>query len=149
MRAIALTRYLALIGVVFGWIASLAAFAWGAVKTIKVVGALLHGELDGMAVALVSIIDAFLIAAGLLIFALGLYELFVGQIVETNRPAWLEIHDLDALKSKLAGIIVMVLAVAFLERLESATDARAVFYAGVGVAAVSATMIALTYKHKG
>ena len=78
---------------------------------------LAHGEFDGMAVGLVQVIDGFLIAAGLLIFALGLYELFIGDI---ELPQWLVIQDLDALKAKLAGIIVMVIAVTFLERLESA-----------------------------
>ena len=80
---------------------------------------LAHGEFDGMAVGLVQVMDGFLIAAGLLIFSLGLYELFIGEI---ELPAWLVIQDLDSLKAKLAGVIVMVMAVTFLERLESTTD---------------------------
>jgi uncharacterized membrane protein YqhA len=145
MRAVGSTRYLALIGVVFGWIASLTAFAWGAIKTVKVVIALVTGHLDGMAVALVGVMDAFLIASGLLIFALGLYELFVGELA---LPDWLVFHDLDELKGKLAGIIIMVMAVSFLERLETTGDAREILYSGIAVALVSATMIALGYKHK-
>jgi uncharacterized membrane protein YqhA len=145
MRGIGSTRYLALIGVLFGWIASVAGFVWGAIKTIKVVLVLASGHFEGMAVALVGIMDAFLIAAGLLIFALGLYELFIGEL---DLPAWLQIRDLDALKAKLAGIIILAMAVAFLERVERAGDARDILYAGVGVSLVSATMIALTYKHK-
>ena len=62
---------------------------------------LAHGELDGMAVGFVQIIDAFLIASGLLIFALGLYELFVGDI---DLPAWLVIKDLDSLKAEAPAI---------------------------------------------
>ncbi len=139
------TRYLALIGVLFGWVASLAAFVWGAIKTIKVVIALATGHFEGMAVALVGVIDAFLIASGLLIFALGLYELFIGALA---LPEWLVIHNLDELKGKLAGVITMVMAVSFLERLETIGDPREILYTGIAVALVSATMIALGYKRK-
>src|SRR6185312_733635 len=108
-RIIATSRYLALAGVAFGLIAALAAFIWGGLKTILLLIKLAHGEIDGMAVGLVQIMDAFLIAAGLLILAFGLYELFVGEVAEL--PAWLTIKELDALKGKLAGVIVMVMAV--------------------------------------
>ncbi|MDB4964376.1 MAG: putative rane protein YqhA [Myxococcales bacterium] len=137
-RIVAASRYLALIGVLFGLVATLAAFGWGGYKTVALVIHLVQGEMTGMAVALVQVMDAFLIAAGLLIFSLGLYELFVGH---TELPEWLVIQDLDALKSKLAGIVVLVMAVSFLERLETHEDARDIFYTGIGVAVVSAAMI--------
>jgi uncharacterized membrane protein YqhA len=137
-RVVSSTRHLALAGVVFGLVAALAAFTWGGVKTVLLVIKLGHGELDGMAMGLVQIMDGFLIAAGLLIFALGLYELFVGDIA---LPQWLIIKDLDALKGRLAGVLVMVLAVAFLERLENAGETRGILDAGIGVALVSAVLV--------
>jgi uncharacterized membrane protein YqhA len=137
-RVIASARYLALAGVVFGLVAALAAFTWGGVKTVLLVIKLGHGELDGMAMGLVQIMDGFLIASGLLIFSLGLYELFVGEIA---LPQWLIIKDLDALKGRLAGVLVMVLAVAFLERLENAGESRGILEAGIGVALVSAVLV--------
>ena len=136
-------RYFAIVGVVFGLLASLTAFAWGALKSVLLVGKLVHGNLDGMAVGLVQVMDAFLIAAGLLIFAFGLYELFVGSL---SLPKWLVIDSLDSLKSKLSGVVIMVMAVAFLERLESAETGRDVLYQGLGVAAVAAVLVALTAK---
>jgi uncharacterized membrane protein YqhA len=142
-RAVSSARYLALAGVVFGLIAALAAFGWGGVKTVLVLVKLAHGELDGMAVALVGIIDAFLIASGLLIFALGIYEVFIGEL---ELPQWLVFRDFDTLKSKLAGIVVMVLAVTFLERLESGGDARDILQAGAGIALVSAVLVWMTKK---
>src|SRR4051794_10618366 len=114
-RAIAATRHLALVGVVFGIGAAATAFGWGAYRTVVLVGRLVHGEVEGMAFGLVQLMDSFLIGAGLLIFALGLQELFVGELA---LPAWLVIRDLDELKAKLAGIVTMVMAVSFLERLE-------------------------------
>ena len=120
-RVIAATRYIAIIGVVFGLVAALAAFGWGSYKTVAVLFLLIHGEVDSMAVALVAVMDAFLIASGLLIFALGLYELFIGDIA---LPSWLVIRDLDALKAKVAGIVILAMAVSFLERRDARRSAR-------------------------
>lgn len=142
-RIVASTRYLALVGVFFGLLATLAAFAWGGIKTILLVIKLAHGELEGMAVGLVQIMDGFLIAAGLLIFSLGLYELFVGEI---ELPGWLVIKDLDALKAKLAGVIAIVMAVAFLERLENLENVRGLLEAGVSTALVSAVLVWMAKK---
>ena len=143
-RIIATSRYLALAGVAFGLIAALAAFIWGGLKTVLLLIKLAHGEIDGMAFGLVQIMDSFLIAAGLLILAFGLYELFVGEVAEL--PAWLTIKELDALKAKLAGVIVMVMAVTFLERLESGGDALAIMEAGIGAALVSAVLVWMSKK---
>ncbi|HEX8954580.1 MAG TPA: YqhA family protein [Polyangia bacterium] len=142
-RVVASARYLALIGVAFGLVAALAAFGWGGYKTIALVLKLLRGDVDGMAVGLVQVMDGFLIAAGLLIFALGLYELFIGEMA---LPAWLVVRDLDALKGKLAGVIVMVMAVTFLERLENLESARGLLEAGVSVALVSAVLVWMAKK---
>jgi uncharacterized membrane protein YqhA len=45
------------------------------------------------------------------IIALGLYELFVDDRVEL--PQWLIIRNIDDLKNKLAGVVVVVMAVLF------------------------------------
>jgi uncharacterized protein (TIGR00645 family) len=144
-RIFAASRYLALIGVVFGLIATLAAFGWGGYRTVALVVHLVQGHMEGMMVALIQVMDTFLIAAGLLIFSLGMYELFVGDI---DLPDWLVIHDLDALKSKLAGIVVLVMAVLFLERVEGHMEARDILYTGVGMAVMSAALIWLSSAKK-
>ena len=144
-RVIASARYLALAGVVFSLVAALAAFAWGGLKTVLLLTKLGHADVEGMAVGLVQIMDAFLIGAGLLILAFGLYELFVGDMEQL--PAWLNIKELDALKAKLAGVIVMVMAVTFLERLESSTgDPRGIMEAGIGAALVSGVLVWMSRK---
>lgn len=67
----------------------------------------------------VGAIDGFLLATILLIFALGLYELFISEIDEaknSRRSAKvLIINSLDDLKSKLAKVILMILVVTFFE----------------------------------
>lgn len=67
----------------------------------------------------VGAIDGFLLATILLIFALGLYELFISDIDEAKGSGQsskvLVINSLDDLKSKLAKVILMILVVTFFE----------------------------------
>ena len=67
----------------------------------------------------VEIIDGYLLAAVLLIFSLGLYELFISKIdqaegSETSSNVLL-INNLDDLKGRLAKVILMILIVKFFE----------------------------------
>lgn len=67
----------------------------------------------------VEIIDGYLLATVLLIFSLGLYELFISKIdmaegSETSSNVLL-INSLDDLKSRLAKVILMILIVKFFE----------------------------------
>ncbi len=68
--------------------------------------------------SIIMAIDLYLIAVVLLIFAFGLYELFIAkiQIRDENNSKVLEIHTLDQLKDKLAKVIVMALIVAFFSK---------------------------------
>ncbi|SMM99608.1 membrane protein [uncultured Candidatus Thioglobus sp.] len=66
----------------------------------------------------VGAIDGFLLATILLIFSLGLYELFISEIdmKDSNHSSKvLVINSLDDLKSKLAKVILMILVVTFFE----------------------------------
>lgn len=63
----------------------------------------------------VAAIDIFLIATVLLIFAIGLYELFISEIDEIDEESRsagaLDVHSLDHLKEKLGKVIIMVMVV--------------------------------------
>ena len=67
----------------------------------------------------VEIIDGYLLATVLLIFALGLYELFISKIdvakYENVSSNVLVIRSLDDLKNRLAKVILMILIVKFFE----------------------------------
>ena len=67
----------------------------------------------------VEIIDGYLLATVLIIFALGLYELFISRIdpAEKSETASnvLIINSLDDLKNRLAKVILMILIVRFFE----------------------------------
>ena len=67
----------------------------------------------------VEIIDGYLLATVLLIFALGLYELFISKIEQASSSERgskiLVIKNLDDLKGRLAKVILMILIVRFFE----------------------------------
>jgi len=67
----------------------------------------------------VELIDGYLLAIVLLIFALGLYELFISKIDQAeeaeNASQVLVIHSLDDLKARLSKVIVMILIVKYFE----------------------------------
>jgi len=67
----------------------------------------------------VEIVDGYLLATVLLIFSLGLYELFISNIDlakgEKISGNVLVIHSLDDLKARLAKVILMILIVKFFE----------------------------------
>ncbi|MEI7534913.1 MAG: YqhA family protein [Verrucomicrobiae bacterium] len=62
-------------------------------------------------------VDAFLIGTVMLIFGLGLYELFICKIHaaegESGSANVLVVHSLDQLKEKIGKVIIMVLVVTF------------------------------------
>ena len=93
-------------------------------------------------VALIELMDKFLIAAGLYIFAIGMYELFLGKI---DLPEWLIIRDLHDIKSRLSAIIILVMAIVFLEHLVAWKSAQDVLFYGIAVAVVTAALIAFSY----
>jgi uncharacterized membrane protein YqhA len=68
----------------------------------------------------VEIVDGYLLGAILIIFALGLYELFVGRIdaIEGSEIAsrLLLIRTLDDLKARLTSVVIIILAVKFFQQ---------------------------------
>jgi uncharacterized membrane protein YqhA len=73
---------------------------------------------DGIA-SIARIIDGYLFATIMLIFAMGLYELFIGKIevAENNDVAnrILMIRSVDDLKNKLAKVVFLILIVTYFE----------------------------------
>jgi uncharacterized membrane protein YqhA len=97
--------------------AALITFAWGVYGVYDFARTLLEGDETVGLVKVLSMLDTFLLATVILVFALGLWELFVGDL---DLPEWLEIHTLDDLKGKLADVIVLVVAIKALEKLTTA-----------------------------
>lgn len=141
------SRYLALIGVFSLLIASFSAFIWGTIKTVFTALLVIQslGSDATITVELIEIIDIFLIATTILIFAASLYELFIGKL---DMPEWMLAHDLYELKAKLSSMIVLVMTVKFLQKLIEAKDAVELLQRGIATAVVAAVLIAFGYFGK-
>ncbi len=73
-----------------------------------------YREVTTLILKFFAFVDVFLLSLVLYIFALGLYELFVGKL---NVPAWLSIESVDQLKAKLASVIILFVAIAYVKEL--------------------------------
>lgn len=126
------SRLVVLIPVVASLVASLAIFYVATTDTIITVSHLAQYASPGLEEQVraemrretvghvVGIIDGYLLATVLLIFALGLYELFISKIDVAKESEAFEnvllIRSLDDLKNRLAKVILMILIVSFFER---------------------------------
>ena len=69
---------------------------------------------------IVEVVDGYLLATVMLIFSLGLYELFISDIDQAHgsraSSKILVINNLDDLKSRLAKVIIMIMIVTLFEQ---------------------------------
>lgn len=102
----------------------------------------------------VEIVDGYLLATVLLIFALGLYELFISKIEQAEKSETasnvLIINSLDDLKGRLAKVILMILIVKYFEhavsmKFESPMD---LLYLAGGIALIGLALY-LTHEKGG
>jgi len=109
-RLFGLSRYLVIAAVVGFLALSIATFAWGGAKTVLLISDLLDGawRKDFSLVKLLQVIDTFLLAIVQLIVALGLYELFIGDL---DLPEWLNIRSLDDLKKSVVDVLVIFVGI--------------------------------------
>ncbi len=138
------SRYLILVAVVGSLAAAVAAFGWGIFKTGKLLVSLAFGPSDDnlAKIGFLELMDVFLIATALIIFAIGLYELFFEDVAQ---PTWLHIHNLHDLKAKVSSVAILVMAITFLEHLVEWKDPQGTLFFGVAVAVVTAALIAFSH----
>ncbi len=111
------TRYLIGIAVAGAFLASVILLFYGAYDLIGLIDEALfhHGPeagSEGLVISLIELMDMFLLATVFYIISMGLFELFIDE--RLDLPHWLVIHDLDDLKNKLIGVVIVVLGVHFL-----------------------------------
>jgi len=97
-----------------------------------------------LATKFISVMDIHLLSVILYIFAVGLYELFVGEL---KLAPWLKIETIDQLKSKLASVIVLILAITFTKNLVEWKNPLDTLLFGLAVSAVIGVLI-FYYKIK-
>jgi uncharacterized membrane protein YqhA len=138
------SRYLSLIGV-FGLLAgAMISFFYGAYKTVRTVHetVLNYASSDYKLIALFDCLDSFLVAVALLVIAIGIYDLFIGDL---EVPDWMLVHNLSELKAKFGFVIVPVIAVKFLQKLLSSENALETLYYGIAVSLVSLSLTIFNY----
>lgn len=119
-RIVASSRYLMIIAVLGVLLAATALLIYGAITTVDLVRDTIVAskvsvkDAKSLAITAVTLVDVYLLSGALFIIALGLYELFIDD--NLPLPSWLSVNDLDGLKYKLASVIIIVLAVLFLEQ---------------------------------
>ena len=92
-----------------------------------------------MSLAVIEIIDLFLIGTVAYIAAVGLYKLFISDR-KIELPMRLKINSLKDLEDKIIGILVAALAVAFLGQAAGAEEPAALLNYGGGIALVIAAL---------
>ena len=100
-----------------------------------------------MALAVIEIIDLFLVGTVAYIAAVGLYKLFISN-AEVELPMRLKIENLKDLEDKIIGVIVAALAVAFLGQAAGSAGSDALLSYGGGIALVIAAL-ALFVRYAG
>ncbi|MDR3341510.1 MAG: YqhA family protein [Treponema sp.] len=154
------SRFITLTAVVGSLISAVIMFIKSTLQVINGLGifmsklqtfSILDQENNYLVALLVSSVDGYLFATILLIFSMGIYELFISKIdpairPQESRPNWLKITSIDDLKSSLGKVILMVLIVAFFEHSLSIEYKTALdlLYLGLGVLFIS---IALYLTH--
>ncbi len=143
-KSIEKSKSLILIAVASSLLASAAAFIYGMIKTFTIIlNFLVSYRTDSLGViALLGLMDTFLIATVLFIFAMGMYELFIDTIA---LPDWLIIRNLHDLKIKLSSVIILVMGIIFLEHLVEWKDPPGTLFFGISVAVVSAVLVAFSH----
>ena len=159
------SRYLSIFAVIGSLVSAIALFLRGGMVVydsirqfiIELGERKVNPSYEKMFEELVSSVDIFLFALVLVIFAVGVYELFITKIdpVERendSRPSWLRISSVDDLKSSLGKVILMVLIVSFFKHtLDLSKDQwspTTLLYLSIGILLIAAALY-LTHKSTG
>jgi uncharacterized membrane protein YqhA len=140
-RTLTGSLWLALLPVAFLMLSALGSFVYGVVVLFNTVDQVARHPFPAAhhIGSLLLEFDLFLIGSTALISAIGFYELFIGDIRRDGRdvlPGWLAMHDLNELKSRVVSMIVLVLAVTFVEQLVGSAAGLQILEVGAGVAVV-------------
>lgn len=125
------SRFIVVLAVIFGLVGSIVLFIVASMDIFSVAsyafttistGAHPEHFHEDIVSGIIGAVDLYLIAVVMLIFAFGIYELFISKIdaacneEDENCSTILAIHSLDQLKDKIAKVIVMVLVVSFFQK---------------------------------
>jgi len=146
------SRFMVILAVVFGLIGAIALFIVASFDIYDTAKMILnvyinhehpqhfHEDVVG---GIIGAVDLYLIGVVMLLFAFGLYELFISDIDpakgDEKENKILAIHSLDQLKDKISKVIVMVLVVTFFQKVGHTEfhGALEMLYLALSITAVS------------
>ena len=131
-RVLGATQYAVIVPVLAAILGALLLMAQGSIAIIGSVTGRTY--LKGTNVEVLTAVDAILLGTVLLVIGYGLYELFVDNNIQV--PEWLQVRDLDDLKSKLIGVVVAIIAVIFVGVCVDSNRAADIVSYGVGAGAL-------------
>ncbi|MHB1592044.1 MAG: YqhA family protein [Sulfuricella sp.] len=154
-------RFVVVVAVVASMAAAIVIFYMATVDVVYVIGHMLNYAAlpeearrllhDQTITHVVEVVDGYLLATFMLIFALGMYELFISDIDEAKGSKTsskiLVIESLDDLKARLAKVILMILIVTLFEEALNmkVTSPLDLLYLGGAIALIGAALF-LTHK---
>lgn len=143
-----LTRYSVFVPALAAMLGAVLLLAQGSIAVVMAVfdAIVKQTPLKDTIVQVLTAVDAILLGTVLLVIGYGLYELFVDSDIEL--PKWLQVRDLDDLKSKLIGVVVAIIAVIFVGVLVDANRAADVISYGVGAGALVLGLAFFAYATK-
>jgi uncharacterized membrane protein YqhA len=144
-RILAATRYIAIIPAIAAILGAILLMVQGSVAMVQVIiDVIADGtKLKITIVEVLTAVDAILLGTVLLVIGYGLYELFIDEDLQV--PVWLQVHDLDDLKSKLIGVVVAIISVIFVGVYVDANRASDVIAYGVGAGALVVGLAIFSY----
>lgn len=158
-RALYFTRYLTLLAVFGSLLSAIALFIKGSVVVVNgLLDFFAHlgsTEYESLLETFVSSVDIFLFAMVLIIFGVGIYELFITKIDPVlqkvdGRPSWMQVNNVDDLKSSLGKVILMVLIVTFFKHSIEVTygNVNDLLKLGVGIVLIALALFITHKSHK-
>jgi uncharacterized membrane protein YqhA len=147
-RILAATRYAVVVPAIASILGALLLMVQGSIEMIQVIidAATNSTKLKITIVEVLTAVDAILLGTVLLVIGYGLYELFINE--DLNVPAWLQVHDLDDLKSKLIGVVVALIAVIFVGVFVDVNRSKDVIAYGVGAGALVTGLAVFAFATK-
>ena len=135
-RILATTRYAVFVPALASILGALLLMLQGSIEMVRtIIDVALNGtKLKLTIVEILTAVDGILLGTVLLVIGYGLYELFIDEDLEV--PLWLQVHDLDDLKSKLIGVVVAIISVIFVGVFVDTNRAADVIAYGVGSGAL-------------
>jgi uncharacterized membrane protein YqhA len=148
-RAIGRTRFVVLLGVAAVLLASMALFVLGTMQSVVSVWQAVQGASRGdlastaMTVQLLEVVSTMLKAVVFYIVGVGLYSLFIAPL---NVTAALGVDTLNDLETKVISIVIVIMAVTYLEHFIAWEQPIDMLQFGASLALVVAALVLFQFQ---